>query len=301
MSKFFSFEELAGTYTRLLRHCNTRPNWVAAIERAAQYGWMHRERYAAVAAQFPGMRWQFIAALHWRESDGDFRTHLHNGDRLTARTRHVPAGRPVEGTPPFAWDFSAIDALRMKGLQNLTPADWDQLERVCYEAEKYNGFGYQGMHPSPYVWSGTSIYDRGKYVADHLYSASTRDKQIGVLPIYLRMRDIERENTPAPPPAAPETAAAQAPVVSWNTGMRLVRRFVEALSATVGSIFTLDFAGLFERWFNILKGSISAKVIIGVVVCGVVIWTISKMAETHADDAQEKKLKHDPEPPKSGP
>jgi lysozyme family protein len=33
--------------------------------------------------------------------------------------------------------------------------------------------------PSPYLWSGTTVYERGKYVADGRFSAIAVDKQIG--------------------------------------------------------------------------------------------------------------------------
>jgi lysozyme family protein len=57
--------------------------------------------------------WELIAALHEREAGGSFKGHLHNGDPLTGRTYHVPAGRPAKGSPPFTWEASAIDALTM--------------------------------------------------------------------------------------------------------------------------------------------------------------------------------------------
>src|SRR5256885_12639573 len=60
----------------------------------------NRARYAAVEAA-TGVPWFMIGPIHARESDMDFKTHLHNGDSLAARTHHVPAGRPRRGHPPF--------------------------------------------------------------------------------------------------------------------------------------------------------------------------------------------------------
>src|SRR5690606_20700685 len=118
-----------------------RASWRMAIDRAARYAIKHKERYVKVSKRIGGnIPWELIAALHWRESGGSFKRHLHNGDPLTARTRRIPRGRPPHGSPPFAWEESAIDALQMKGLHNIV--NWTN-ERICYEAERYNGWGYR--------------------------------------------------------------------------------------------------------------------------------------------------------------
>jgi lysozyme family protein len=68
---------------------------------------------------------------------GNFNRHLHNGDPLTSRTVHVPAGRPKSGTPPFTWEQSAVDALAYDGLTQVT--DWS-IEHVAYVFENFNGW-----------------------------------------------------------------------------------------------------------------------------------------------------------------
>ena len=55
--------------------------------------------------------WHFVGILHSLEAACNFGCHLHNGDPLTHRTTHVPAGRPEHPDPPFAWWTSANDAL----------------------------------------------------------------------------------------------------------------------------------------------------------------------------------------------
>lgn len=131
--------------------------------------------YQAVAIEI-GCPWWFVAIIHQRESDANFKTHLHNGDSLAARTVHVPAGRPLVGEPPFSWTDSALDALRMKGLDKVP--SWET-PRCLYEWERYNGWGYFGKISSPYVWSFTTLYDKGKYVADHEFDPGAVDKQCG--------------------------------------------------------------------------------------------------------------------------
>jgi hypothetical protein len=113
--------------------------------------------------------------------------HLHNGDPLTQRTRHVPAGRPADGNPPFTWQASAVDALRLRRVDRV--ADWS-LHRILYELEGYNGWGYRLHHPhvkSPYLWSFSNQYTRGKYIADGTWSDSAVSGQCGAAVLVRRL------------------------------------------------------------------------------------------------------------------
>ena len=140
----------------------------------------NRGRYTAVA-DATGVPWWIIGLIHQMEASLDFSTHLHNGDPLTARTVQVPKGRPKEGAAPFTWEVSAIDAIRYDGLHKVT--DWT-IERVCYELEKYNGWGYANHHPTvptPYLWSFSNHYMRGKYVKDGEWLATEVSGQSGAM------------------------------------------------------------------------------------------------------------------------
>jgi lysozyme family protein len=136
-----------------------------------------RPRYSAVGKHM-GVPWYFIAAIHGLEASFNFRAHLHNGDfPLTRRTRQVPAGRPLVWLPPSDWEASAADALRLLGFAGQT--DWS-LPRTLYRLEAYNGFGYRrARRPSPYLWSFSTLYDRGKFVADGRYDPRARSQQCG--------------------------------------------------------------------------------------------------------------------------
>lgn len=148
----------------------------------------HRAEYEEISAQTNGVPWWMIGALHVRESDEDFKQHLHCGDTLYARTVHEPRGRPKaepkSGHLPYTFEESAIDALTMQphALHTVHPS-WS-VERVLYECEKYNGWGYLKRGNSPYLWSWTSEYDHGKFVADGKYSDAAVDKQPGVVAIF---------------------------------------------------------------------------------------------------------------------
>ncbi len=121
--------------------------------------------------------WYFIGIIHGMESSFNFRTHLHNGDPLTARTVNVPKNRPITGNPPFTWRESARDAMIFQGYAHET--EWS-IPRMLYLFEKYNGFGYRKLGiPSPYLWSFSNLYTKGKFTSDHHFDADAVSAQCG--------------------------------------------------------------------------------------------------------------------------
>ena len=146
----------------------------------------NKNRFIDVANHFSnGIPPEFIACLYMRESDMDFKGHLHNGDPLTARTVNVPAGRPKadpKNGSSYTFEESAIDALIYEGFDKWT--DWS-VAGVIYCFEKYNGWGYlRRGKVSPYVWSGSTIYQSGKFTSDGVYNDSVVDKQMGAGMLY---------------------------------------------------------------------------------------------------------------------
>lgn len=135
-------------------------------------------RYQEVADHFK-MPPEVVGVIHSLEGSLNFNTHLHNGDPLSRRTTHVPKGRPKNGTPPFSWEVSAIDALTGDGASNVET--WD-LPHTLYWIEGFNGWGYQLYHSkinSPYIWSFTNKYVRGKYDKDGHFNADLVSDQCG--------------------------------------------------------------------------------------------------------------------------
>lgn len=130
---------------------------------------------------------ELIAVMHYRESSNNFSKHLHNGDPLTGRTYHVPAGRPLTGSAPFTFEESATDALSMHDLIGIGDVTIGQQLVIL---ENYNGLGYAYKgRPSPYVWAGTSQYVSGKYVADGVYDATEVDEQCGCAALLIRLQE----------------------------------------------------------------------------------------------------------------
>lgn len=181
----YNYETLKDKYEELLSSVEIKAAWAPRVKAKARRIYANRDRYKALSATIP---WQFIGVIHSLESDLDFNTHLHNGDPLTSRTRHVPKGRPL-GEPPFTWEESALDALEMKGYHRIK--DWSMAHQ-CYLLEMYNGFGYQPKKiNSPYLWSGTNQYERGKYVSDGVFSSTEVSGQIGCVPLLLELQKMD--------------------------------------------------------------------------------------------------------------
>jgi lysozyme family protein len=137
----------------------------------------HQSRYRDVGLRLNRVPWTMVGVIHGMECGFNFTCHLHNGDPLTNRTKHVPAGQPQTGTPPYSWENSAIDALTREGLNTVT--DWS-IPHMLYLLEKFNGFGYRKMgKPTPYLWSFSKLYEKGKYVADGRFDPEAVSKQCG--------------------------------------------------------------------------------------------------------------------------
>ncbi len=179
---------LAQEYRDLYQSCEILPQKFEEVDDTVEKLLSNKDHYEAVS-DMTNAPWYFIAAIHNMESGQDFSCHLHNGDPLDARTVHVPEGRPKKGTPPFTWEESAFDALRLRGVSRVR--EWS-LERVLYELEGYNGWGYRLYHPhvlSPYLWSFSNHYKSGKYTADGRWSDAAKSKQCGAAVIIRRLEE----------------------------------------------------------------------------------------------------------------
>jgi lysozyme family protein len=171
------FAELKPEYATLFSAMQVRSEFADTLRWHVDAARRNKPRYEAVS-RVVGTPWYFIAAIHGLEASYNFRAHLHNGDfPLTARTRQVPAGRPLVWLPPSDWESSAKDALTLLGFAG--QSDWS-LERTLYRLEAYNGFGYRKRGvATPYIWSFSNHYDRGKFVSDGRWNPEARSQQCG--------------------------------------------------------------------------------------------------------------------------
>jgi lysozyme family protein len=159
----------------------------------------NKGRYEAVAAK-TGIPAPLIAAIHWRESTGNFNTYLHQGDPLGKPAVHVPKDIPVFDK----WEDAAVHALTMSDKKKvrddlgMTANTRDSAAMATY-AEFYNGLGYNNKNTaSPYVYSGTDQYSEGKYVSDGRYSKNTVDQQLGVMTMVGAIDGMDQKINKAP-------------------------------------------------------------------------------------------------------
>ncbi len=179
-------QALATEYKELFITLEVDQNRFAEVDHIVSRVMSNKAQYEAVAAGV-NAPWFFVAAIHNMESGLRMDRHLHNGDPLRARTRQVPANRPAAGEPPFSWEESALDALQLRKIDAVN--SWS-LERILYELEGYNGWGYRKYHShvkSPYLWSFCNHYQRGKYVADGTWSDNASSRQCGAAVIIKRL------------------------------------------------------------------------------------------------------------------
>lgn len=168
---------------------NLRPEWISKLDATL-------DRIIAAKSKLEGPAravhtpWYVIGVLWMLETGGNFSLHLHNGDPLTAQTVNEPKGRPQDWPPPPGvdpWEYSAADALRLHGLNDM---DGLQIGEMLARLERFNGRGYQkkGLF-SPYLWSGTDLYEKGKYLSDHGFSTDAVSELVGAAAVLRRLQD----------------------------------------------------------------------------------------------------------------
>jgi lysozyme family protein len=190
--------------------CVIRENRLAEVDRIVDRIVEKRTRYEDVAVPFD-IPWYVLGVIHNMEASLKFTVHLHNGDPLSERTVRVPKGRPpLPAEPPFTWEESARDAVQFDGLDDID--DWS-IPVMLHRLEGYNGYGYHSKGiQSPYLWSFSFHYTKGKFVEDGVYDADAVSKQAGAAVLLRRMADRNVAVFDATNTAAGDLA----PMVSYN-------------------------------------------------------------------------------------
>ena len=181
--------KLRKEYLDLFASCEIRPQRREEAERIRTRIVNSRPRYEEVE-RVTKVPWYVVAVIHSLEGSLKFTTHLHNGDPLTAKTVRVPKGRPA-GTPPFRWEDSAADALEF---DHLTDVKKWPLSVILFKLEGFNGFGYRTKHPevlTPYLWSFSNHYTKGKFTVDRKFDANAVSRQCGAAVLLLSLSDAK--------------------------------------------------------------------------------------------------------------
>lgn len=282
----YTFEQLEGDYNTLIADMEIRDNWAARIDNAARLIISSKDVYQSTSVAYATkynvtIPWQFIGIVHHLESDSDFSTHLHNGDSLAHRTVHDPRGRPINGTPPFTWEESAIDALHQR---NIHQFDWIPA-RFAYEFEAFNGFGYRSNHSginSPYLWSGTSDYDKGKYVADHVFDPNEVSQQCGAMALLKRVVELD---------------ISKKQIVEGSGKLTMLRRYKATATGLFGTYFTADYLNVIPDYVRKFQGLGISKEVWALIGVGVSTWAVLSIVEAmHIGDYKQGRYTPSKEP-----
>jgi lysozyme family protein len=226
-------------YSNLWARAHVLPQHKAELTAICKRFIANRARYAGVE-KITGVPWWWVACVHERESGCNFATHLANGDPLNEKTTHVPAGRG----PFLTWEAGAADALRYMGLDQIK--DWS-LPSALYQFERYNGQGYTYRNiNSPYVWSFTDLYSKGKFGSDGQFSPSLIDSQPGcaaMLNILLTLlpglltQVLPQMTTPTTVSSVPAAPIAPTSTAGLNTSNAAI--LMAAVTSIISSLFAV--------------------------------------------------------------
>jgi lysozyme family protein len=152
---------------------------LVSIYRNGQYG---------AVPQKTGIPLLFIAPSFEREASSNFSRSPAQGDRWDRPSVNVPRGRG-----PFdSWEDAALDAYHLNRLDQVGAANWTW-PLLCYYGELFNGEGYRDYYHmrSPYLWGGTNLQQIGKYTSDGKFDAGHFDTQPGIVPLAMRIAQLE--------------------------------------------------------------------------------------------------------------
>lgn len=185
--------------------CQVKPEWLPIAQREANWALKHRARFLAVTRQ-TGVPWFVVAGLNKMEMGTNFDGSLLNGDPWNRETERYPRGHGPWGS----WEEAAVYAIRheAKGWNfDLSKWKWD-LAGCFFYMNAWNGFlhatdegaGIIPKYASPYIYSGTPFYAKGKRVEkrgwDGKYHGSfDKDlvsQQLGVMALWWEINKIER-------------------------------------------------------------------------------------------------------------
>lgn len=149
-----------------------------------------KAEYVLAALCNKNLKWYAIGIAHYMECNCDFNKHIHCGDPLRARTVNEPKGRPLAEPKagkgkPYTWQESCLDWMVMKGWNKWK--DWG-VSDILYRLEANNGFGYRKREiATPYLWSYSNLYEKGKFVSDGEFDSNAVSKQVGAAILLQRL------------------------------------------------------------------------------------------------------------------
>lgn len=151
-------------------------------------------RYKALADRIQAsgkgyIPWWVIPLIHQRECIGgtdNWKCNIGQGSPFNVKSKIIPYNGPFN-----SWEDAAFDSLVNQAPRAAKNDSWGAGATLTM-LEKYNGLGYANKgKPSPYIWSGSDQYVKGKYVRDGVYDANEVDKQLGVAIVISEMMKLD--------------------------------------------------------------------------------------------------------------
>lgn len=169
--------------TRRWNSMVVKPQFAAAGRKFAARALRHKDAYVALSEAIKTLYnkhvpWWFIPLVHERECVGgvdNWTCNIAQGWAFNQKSKNKPYNGPFS-----SWRVAAIQALVNEAPHAASNTNWSGGGLLTI-GEQYNGLGYANKgRPSPYVWSGTNQYVKGKYVADGKYDPNAVDSQLGM-------------------------------------------------------------------------------------------------------------------------
>jgi lysozyme family protein len=212
------FNQLQSHYAQQIASMKIEPDRIKELDQDCEILLKEKAAFVELSDRTPNRTpAAFIMAVAMREMSGNTRCFLGNGQALSRRTTITPKGLGP-WLQPYPENFiqGGLLALHIDGIDKIT--QWS-LPRAAYESEALNGFGYMSKGiPSPYVFGGTNIQRKGKYVSDGNYDPNTMDTQLGTLTIIERLFDLDASLKFGDVIAKVEDAPPLVPVVPVGIG-----------------------------------------------------------------------------------
>lgn len=183
MAQIPPLNERLKVYHTMYVNCSAPHDALKAAGKVVSHMSANTSVYKKIADLMNIKWWQVVGILHYMECDLDLTKHLANGDPLTGDTVRVPMNLMSPLEPPYEFIPAALKALKHFEDSWQQPIAIKDLPTAFDFFERWNGLGYWKLtNPiaSPYLWSGTSAYSKGKFGQDGKYDPNLVSTQMGV-------------------------------------------------------------------------------------------------------------------------
>jgi lysozyme family protein len=161
--KIVDFSPWANRFSKM----KIRPQYADDVQAMAKKALSYKDSHYIPVQKATGVPWYVVACADALEGNFGHEKYLGNGEPLSRKTQKVPKGRgpflDKNGKP--SWLVGAIDSMTY-GTRYYPVKDFDgSVGYVLYFLEMHNGPGYYNKgKPSPYLWSYSDQYSKGKFI-----------------------------------------------------------------------------------------------------------------------------------------